>query len=416
MSTHPAYILIVDDNETNIQILAQLLEPEGYEIEYATSGRELFSWSADTVFDLILLDIMMPEMDGYEVCARLKSNPATASIPVIFITAKTDSESIDAAFAAGAVDYIAKPFNARELLSRVSVHISLHRNIIERQIAFSMLEVKQAEAKAGLASGKILQKAVLPSEQELQRAFPDNFVLYEPCTDIGGDFYWIKRIDSYRIALAVADCTGHGVPGALMSMFGIAQLHSISSEIGYGSPAAILEELRSRVITQLHQTEDSASNSIDLALAIIDTQKKTATCATADMPFIFFTELNLSDIPSASLKSRTISNVNRPDNMYFIDQNTSTAGYDIYKTVYSDIVIKYRPGDSLVMFSDGFKDQFGGERDSKFSKSRFINMVNNVSILPLEMQGQLMKKELDAWMSHGAPPTDDVTVLGIELY
>lgn len=117
-------ILIVDDVDTNIHVLMELLD-EKYDILASLDGEEALEMIEDEKIDLILLDIMMPKIDGYEVCKRLKSNEKTKDIPIIFITAKTDEDSIEKAYDVGGVDYITKPFKAREVLSRIQTHLTL---------------------------------------------------------------------------------------------------------------------------------------------------------------------------------------------------------------------------------------------------------------------------------------------------
>ncbi len=118
-------LLIVDDVSKNLQVLGSVLREEDYEISAAISGKQALAIAADIHPDLILLDIMMPEMDGFETCRRLKDNPSTADIPVMFLTARTDADDIVKGFALGAVDYITKPFNRQELLARVATHLAL---------------------------------------------------------------------------------------------------------------------------------------------------------------------------------------------------------------------------------------------------------------------------------------------------
>jgi len=118
-------ILIVDDVARNIQILGNILSNNGYQIAYAQNGRQALKITNTQNFDLILLDIMMPEMDGYEVCKHLKNSNITASIPIIFLTAKADMESIVKGFETGGQDYITKPFNSAELIARVKTQIQL---------------------------------------------------------------------------------------------------------------------------------------------------------------------------------------------------------------------------------------------------------------------------------------------------
>ena len=117
-------ILIVDDTETNIDILLELLGDQ-YDVMVALDGQSALDIAYEDELDLILLDIMMPNMDGYEVCERLKDNPRTKDIPVLFITARIDEDSIEKAYDAGGVDYITKPFKHRELLARVKTHLEI---------------------------------------------------------------------------------------------------------------------------------------------------------------------------------------------------------------------------------------------------------------------------------------------------
>ncbi len=134
-------ILIVDDIPKNIQILGNILSKENYQIAYAQNGEQALSITRHQEFDLILLDIMMPGMDGFAVCKALKERPETSDIPVIFLTAKADMNSIVKGFAAGGQDYITKPFNTSELLARTQTHIQLH----EQKIALAELNEKLEE-------------------------------------------------------------------------------------------------------------------------------------------------------------------------------------------------------------------------------------------------------------------------------
>jgi adenylate cyclase len=121
----PSRILIIEDEPANIQTLSTLLKERGYQINIATNGRQALEVLQRIRPDLILLDIMMPEMDGFETCRRIKASTAWREIPIIFLTAKTDTADIVRGFELGAVDYVAKPFNAHELLARVNTHLTL---------------------------------------------------------------------------------------------------------------------------------------------------------------------------------------------------------------------------------------------------------------------------------------------------
>ena len=120
-----AKILVVDDNPENIQVVSTCLSKSGYNVEFTLNGIDAIKWIEDTAFDLILLDVMMPEMNGFEVCKKVKKIPGKSEIPIIFLTAKTDLESISKGFDSGGVDYIVKPFFEKELLARVATHLKI---------------------------------------------------------------------------------------------------------------------------------------------------------------------------------------------------------------------------------------------------------------------------------------------------
>src|SRR5262245_22867047 len=118
-------ILIVEDTPANIQVLTATLRERGYQISVATNGQQALDVVARVQTDLILLDVVMPEMDGFETCRRLKASEQSRQIPIIFLTAKTDTVDIVRGFELGAVDYVGKPFNAHELLARVNTHLTI---------------------------------------------------------------------------------------------------------------------------------------------------------------------------------------------------------------------------------------------------------------------------------------------------
>jgi|LGVE01.1.fsa_nt_gb signal transduction histidine kinase len=160
-SENKQLVLIVDDEPNNIRVVGNMLRGDDYEIALARSGKEALARVKSNSVDLILLDIMMPGMDGYEVCEHLIKDPETKDIPVIFLTAKTDTDSIIEGFKIGGQDYITKPFNSAELLTRVRTHLKLKRNqdmllhsneqlqreVAERKKAEVMLEQALADLK-----------------------------------------------------------------------------------------------------------------------------------------------------------------------------------------------------------------------------------------------------------------------------
>jgi two-component system, sensor histidine kinase and response regulator len=153
-------ILMVDDNPKNLQLLGSTLRNEGYQLEFAISGPTALAWLDKKQFDLILLDIMMPGMSGFEVCEELRKNKKMSDVPVIFLTAKTEKESIVQGFKIGAQDYVTKPFDTSELLARVHTHLELRFNKLQLKHMNQILEEKVKERTEELRiSNDQLQKA-----------------------------------------------------------------------------------------------------------------------------------------------------------------------------------------------------------------------------------------------------------------
>src|SRR6476620_7166289 len=148
----PSRILIIDDAPANIQTLSTILKERGYNINIATNGRQGLEVLERIRPDLILLDIMMPEIDGFETCRRIKASTAWREIPIIFLTAKTDTADIVRGFELGAVDYVSKPFNAHELLARVNTHLTMDR--LHRENERLLLSILPASVARRLKSGE----------------------------------------------------------------------------------------------------------------------------------------------------------------------------------------------------------------------------------------------------------------------
>lgn len=149
-------LLIVDDKPKNIQVLGGILRREGYDLSFALNGYEALDLIKDNNFDLILLDVMMPEIDGFSVCRKLKNDPLTQDIPVIFITARAENHHVLRGFEVGGQDYIAKPFNSSELIARVDTHLKLRERSnelnelnknLEKEVNLRTCELKTANKK-----------------------------------------------------------------------------------------------------------------------------------------------------------------------------------------------------------------------------------------------------------------------------
>ena len=183
-SKNKPLILIVDDNTRNLKFLGTLLMDNGYDVGVAQNGHKALEFIEKTIPHLILLDIMMPEMDGFEVCRKLGQNRSTAAIPIIFLTARTQNSDVVAAFEAGAVDYVTKPFNSAELLARVKTHIEI--NLLRGMIPIC------AHCKSIRDDEGVWSQVDLYFERYASIKFSNGMCL--KCTDeLYGDKEWYQR-------------------------------------------------------------------------------------------------------------------------------------------------------------------------------------------------------------------------------
>lgn len=218
----PENILLVDDSPANLRLLSQILGERGYGVRAATSGPRALASIELTPPDLILLDIRMPEMDGYQVCQQLKANPRTADIPILFISALDEIQDKMRAFSIGAVDYITKPFQLEEVMARVETHLALRR--LQRNLQSANQRMAQELALAAQVQASFMQRA-LPQTPGWQLA-----VALAPARTTSGDFYDVIRLPTGKIGLLIADVVDKGVGAALYMAMSCALLRAYTGE------------------------------------------------------------------------------------------------------------------------------------------------------------------------------------------
>lgn len=216
-------ILAIDDSTEVLLSIGATLEPY-YDVRIATSGTEGLDLAAELAPDLILLDIMMPDIDGYQTCVQLKENKETADIPVIFLTTMQDAADKVKGLELGGRDYITKPFNGGELLARIKTQLeisSLTRQLVQ---ANEDLRRKQRVLENDLKAAAEIQKSFLPPEPPENRAIEVAWQ-FQPCDAVGGDILNIFRLDEDHYGFYVLDVSGHGVPAAMVTASVHQQLH-----------------------------------------------------------------------------------------------------------------------------------------------------------------------------------------------
>lgn len=212
-------ILVVDDTPTNRKLLQAILARDDCEIFEAADGGEGLRIAREVAPDLILLDIMMPVLDGYRVCEELKRSPETAEIPVIFLSAKTESADKIRGLELGAVDYVTKPFSKGEILARVHTHLE------NRMLSQSLLTVNrellrnQRRLEQDLRAASVIQQSLTPNDSVRTRYPEVEFGwVFQPCNAIGGDVFNVHPLDPDHVGIYVLDVSGHGVTSAMITV------------------------------------------------------------------------------------------------------------------------------------------------------------------------------------------------------
>ncbi len=212
-----AKILFVDDNAENLQVLGMIFKKYNANLMFARSGDEALSIIGSHLPDLILLDVMMPEVTGFDVCKIIKDNPQTKDIPVIFLTAKTDREDIVAGFSLGGVDYITKPFCKEEIIARVTTHLKM--GYLHSHLKKSLQDAveKQDALRMDLDIAANIQRSLLP-QKDVELPGIITAWNYKPCASVGGDLLNIVPLINNYLAFYVLDVSGHGVPSSLIAV------------------------------------------------------------------------------------------------------------------------------------------------------------------------------------------------------
>ena len=210
-------ILIVDDSRLNLKVLSDMLKTE-YKIMAVNSGEQaLKAVKKEHPPDLILLDVMMPDMDGFEVCRRLKADESSREIPVIFITGLEEATDEAKGLELGAMDYITKPISAPIVKARIRTQLVLKHNMDELKQAYQIIESQKSRMEDELNVGNEIQMSRLPM---IFPPFPDRsefsiFAKLDPAREVGGDFYDFFFVDESRLCICIGDAAGKGVPSAL---------------------------------------------------------------------------------------------------------------------------------------------------------------------------------------------------------
>jgi serine phosphatase RsbU (regulator of sigma subunit) len=259
-----------------------------------------------------------------------------------------------------------------------------------------LLETKNENITNSIRYARRIQDAIIPEPSEITKNFNDAFVLYHPRDIVSGDFYWFSEKHSQKVIIA-ADCTGHGVPGALMTMMGNSLINEIVNEKGITNPSEILHELDKKIIQTLQRPTDVDKKPIhdgmDIAVLTVDPDNRTLQFASAHNPLYYVQDGEMQQVKGSKFPVGSLQYGTK-----LFELNT----------------IQGKPGDVFYIFTDGFQDQYSQEAQRKYMSKRFRNFLLLISHLPLAEQQTKLAEEFDIWKGD-SPQTDDILIIGIKL-
>ncbi len=411
-------ILLVDDEQdihSAIRLALDNFTYEGKKIKFfdAYSGEEakqILQENADIA--LILLDVVMETSHaGLDFVKFIRNDLQNHFIRVVLWTGqpgyapkkdvilsyeindyKTKTDLTDDNIFTAVLASI-RAYNA--IMTVESYRQNLEQKVIERT---KTIEEQKKKIVDSISYAEKIQRSILPSQEVFSKYFPESFILFKPRDVVSGDFYWLSQVDENVIFVATADCTGHGVPGAFMSMIGNTLLNEIVATKEVQSPASILSQLNAGIIDALTKhtnSEDAQTDGMDITLCKIDLHNNIIELATANHVLLVYSH----------------------NMMHVVEGNYESIGgiFSMRKAPeFKNVSIPIEPRMRIYMFSDGIQDQFGGPKNEKFTRARLEKLLLDTTSLPIKEQGKKVEQEFTVW-KEGKAQLDDVLLLGIQF-
>ena len=389
-------ILIVDDSDLNLRLLSSILKNEGYEIIEAVDGEEAVDLALRELPDLILLDVMMPNKDGYEACSEIKSDNRTTNIAIIFLSAKAEAKDKIKGLELGGADYVTKPFDKGEVLARVRAQLKI-QNLTKCMVRANQdLLKKQESLDNDLKAAAEIQKSLLPDTLPGIQSIDVSWK-FMPCQRIGGDLFNLLRLDEDHWAVYVLDVSGHGVPSAMVSV-SVSQM--LRPQIGFVVKKSIKPPPYYTIVSP-----SEVLNELDREYPIDRFEK-------------FFTiSYHVLNTKNGLLK---YSNAAHPPPV-LLHQDGTLELLDKGGTIIGmDGILPFEEGerelcfkDKLIIYTDGIVE-YQNRKGSFYGEDRFYMELQKLKNEPVSV---IIDGIIESVMNFGEhnEPQDDITLLGLEF-
>jgi sigma-B regulation protein RsbU (phosphoserine phosphatase) len=405
-------LLVVDDDEMNRDMLSQRLRRVGYEVVVASDGRRALQMTRDHRFDLILLDVMMPDLNGMEVLKKLRETHAALDLPIIMATGRGDSEEVVRALGLGANDYVTKPLDFPVVLARVQTHLALkgmaeQLKQLEQSLVERNRELKQINARLAKVNGRMsrdLKAAARIQETFLPRALPPLpgmtvAWIYRPCDELAGDGLSVIPFGGGKTGLYILDVSGHGVASALLSVT-LSRFLSHPSE-----PSSILGR------------EGAVRDRLEIAAPA-----EVADCLNRLFPFDTsseqFATLIYGVVDSLTGEFRYVSAghpgpVHLPAGAGPVTLESRGCPIGLAEGPYHERSVRLAAGDRLYLYSDGLTEALDGA-GTQFGEDRLLEAIGRGRSIPLSEAVAALLGEIERWRG-AAGARDDVSILAVEI-
>ena len=375
----PSTLLLVDDNPVNLQVLLRTLEGHGHRLLVARDGQAAIEIARRTSPDLILLDVLMPGIGGFDVCRTLKADPALSGIPILFLSALGEVPDKVAGLAVGAVDYITKPIQPDEVLARVDVHLARHR--LERELRLANQRLNRELSRAAE-----MQRLILP--RQLPRDARLHFAAhYRTSRFVGGDYYDVLPVPGERYMVLTLDVSGHGAPAAIVMAMIRTTVHAYAGN--RESPAAVLRHLH-----ECFACLEESSVYATAVCAIVDAGRGTlrVACAGHPPPVVWRAGEGASRLPCEATTPLLL-----------------LALTDVPETEHA-----IAPGDRILFYTDGVTDRESPSGE-QFAVDGLMRSLDRIGLAPVDAAIADLVDDLERFAG-GAEPADDNTLLlvGVE--
>jgi len=375
-----ARVLVVDDEPVNLQVMINFLAMEGYEIDIAPSGEKALSLIASgKAYDLVLLDVMMPVMSGYDVCREIRRGFTPYELPVLMLTARKSTLDRVTGFEVGAKDYITKPYDKQELLSRAGNLVGLKRSVHDHK--------KLSAIEHELSIAREIQKNILPRETPSIKGL-DIRVNYSSLYEVGGDFYDFNTINGSRCGIFIADVSGHGIPAAIISS--MLKVAFVLNRDKSDSPVAIISSINGALFSNTYGLFITANYTvIDLA------KKKMVSCNAGHWPVILYRKST--------------------DEVFEIRARGVFMGL-LKESKYSEVETPLLPGDRIIFYTDGIIEQRNQDQ-VMFGEDNFMAAIRECRDISA---GEFIDRtfdKLDKWATVKGSPLyeDDITMVVVDV-